>query len=162
MMAILGYTFFDTQRGDVLFDAAKISNLLSAAVSKVAGAFAAITGTTLTLTGNATVNGVVEPVTTGIVAGTTHSLVGATALPSPINVIATVANASDAVALPSVSVGQRVTVFNAAATNAAAVWPAAAASIDGGTAGAAVSLAAGAKATYVYVATNTWYSIAGA
>jgi hypothetical protein len=99
-------------------------------------------------------------VVTALVAGTTHSLAGATPLTAQINVVATVANASDAVALPSATaamVGAVIVVFNNGG-HAAAIWPQAADAIDGGTAGVAVALTNALRCAYYCVAANTWIS----
>lgn len=101
-----------------------------------------------------------ESVTTGITASTTHTLVGATPLTTQINYVSTCANASDAVALPSASaamVGVAIVVFNAGAA-AAAVWPQTSDTIDGGSAGVAVTLTNAKRCIYFCMAVNTWIS----
>lgn len=89
-----------------------------------------------------------QSVTTGITASTTQTLAGATALTTKINFVATAANSGDAVSLPPLSPGQSVTVFNDGA-NPIKVFPAAAnVQIDGGSAGAAVTLTNARRATF--------------
>lgn len=89
-----------------------------------------------------------QSVTTGITASTTQTLAGATALTTKMNYVATAANSGDAVALPAMVPGQSVTVFNDGA-NPIKVFPAAAnVAIDGGTAGASVTLTNAKRATF--------------
>lgn len=91
---------------------------------------------------------------TGITASATQTLAGATALTAEINVIATVAAAGNAVKLPALAPGQAVDVYNSGA-NAAAVFPAASGvAIDGGSAGAAVTLSNGKRARFTCTAAN--------
>lgn len=88
---------------------------------------------------------------TGIVASTTQTLAGATALTKDVNVIATVANADDAVKLPEMEVGDSCEVYNDGA-NAASVFPSAATiAIDGGSAGAAVTLTNAKRAKFTQI-----------
>jgi hypothetical protein len=89
-----------------------------------------------------------QSVTTGITASTTQTLAGATALTTKLNFVATAANSGDAVSLPALVPGQSVTVFNDGA-NPIKVFPAAAnVAIDGGSAGAAVTLTNAKRATF--------------
>lgn len=89
-----------------------------------------------------------QTVTTGITASTTQTLAGATALTSKLNFVATSANSGDAISLPALVPGQSVTVFNDGA-NPIKVFPAAAnVAIDGGSAGAAVTLTNAKRATF--------------
>jgi hypothetical protein len=88
-------------------------------------------------------------------AGTT--LATALVLAAQANVILTTA-ASTGVSLPNV-IGAKIWVYNAGA-NALSVYPnGASGTINGGSAGAAVSLAAAGKAQYIQVVTNVWYSV---
>lgn len=89
-----------------------------------------------------------QSVTTGITASTTQTLAGATALTTRLNFVATSANSGDAVSLPALVPGQSVIVFNDGA-NPIKVFPAAAnVQIDGGSAGAAVTLTNAKRATF--------------
>ena len=90
-------TFFDTTKGDIVINAAWLAALLAAT-----GNTALATGT-WTVTGDVIFSGgsVADTVGTGITAGTTHSLAGATALTHTINYISICANSADAVALPA-------------------------------------------------------------
>lgn len=103
--------------------------------------------------GSMTTKGVnTRSVTPGITASTTHSIAGGTPLTSEFNYIGTCANVGDAVTLPAMNPGQSVEVWNAGA-NAAAVYPAASGvTIDGGSAGAAVTLSATKRAKFLCVA----------
>lgn len=93
-------------------------------------------------------------VTAGIAASTTHSIAGGTALTTEINVIGTCANAGDAVTLPNLQPGQSVEVYNAGAA-AAGVYPySASVAIDGGSAGAAVTLTNAKRARFTCTAAN--------
>jgi len=93
---------------------------------------------------------------TGLTAvGTT--LATALVLAAQANVVSTTAS-STGVSLPNV-IGAKIWVYNAGA-NALSVYPnSASGTINGGSAGAAVSLAAAGKAQYIQVATNVWYSV---
>lgn len=91
----------------------------------------------------------------GITASTTQTLAAATALTNQVSIVGTVANASDAVGLRITAVGQWQDVYNAGA-NAAGVFPQSAShAIDGGSAGAAVTLTNTKRARFTMVATNT-------
>lgn len=95
-----------------------------------------------------------QSITTGITASTTQTLAGATALTSKLNFVATVANVGDSVRLPALVPGQSVTVFNDGA-NPMRVFPAAAnIQIDGGSAGAFVTLTNARRAIF-YCRTTT-------
>ena len=134
-------------------------------VTPAAGSF-----TTLSSTGNATLGGAASvaglltgPVANGLTAGTTHSLAGATPLTGQVNILATVANASDAAALPvanAAAIGTAVVVVNNGA-HAAAIWPQASDAIDGGSAGAAVTLTNPHRAIFYCAAVNVWISLQG-
>lgn len=86
-------------------------------------------------------------VVTGITASTTHTLAGSTKLTAKTNYLSTVANASDAVGLPVMAVGQSVEVFNDGA-HPAAIWPPATVAIDNGSVGAAATLTNALRCTY--------------
>lgn len=94
-------------------------------------------------------------VVTGLVASTTHTIAGGTPLTAAVNVIATCANSGDAVTLAALAIGQSQEVYNAGAAPAG-VYPAASGvAIDGGTAGAAVTLTNAHRCRYTCVAANT-------
>ena len=154
---------FDPKRGDISIPGIKAPTSVGGQwtmdnmpIGQTTPAPASVT--TLSASGAITASGgVAGTVATGITAGTTHTLAGATALTAAINFVATVANASDAVALPAATaamIGQTVTVFNDG-SHAAAVWPQAADAIDGGTTGAAVTLTNAKRCVYYYKAANT-------
>lgn len=85
-------------------------------------------------------NFVIPSTVGGLTASTTQTQVGGLPLTAQVNVVATVANAGDAVTLPSLEAGQWVDVYNAGA-HAMSVFPFGAAdTIDGGGAAAAVTL----------------------
>jgi hypothetical protein len=87
-----------------------------------------------------------------ITSSTTHALAGATAVTTPIAIVA-VANASDAIFLPLPTyVGQQYTVKNSNASNGGVTYAAGGATING-TAGA-TGVALTANATTKYVATS--------
>lgn len=91
-------------------------------------------------------------VTVGITASTTHSRAGATKLTTVINKISTCANAGDAVLLPAMLPGQYVDIYNDGVA-AAGVYPNAGTdAIDGGTAGAAVTLTNAKRCRYTCLA----------
>lgn len=93
-----------------------------------------------------------------LTASTTQTLAGGKALIYGLNRATTVANAGDAFTLPAAVVGQEVILFNAGA-NACAVFPDASGStIDGGTAGASVTLTNALRCRYICIAAGTWIS----
>lgn len=101
-----------------------------------------------------------DSVTNNITASTTHSIAGAVALAASVNVISTVANASDAVKLPVATggIGQAVTVFNNGAS-ACAVYPGESGTvIDSHSAGAAATLTNGHSACFFQNTASTWVS----
>jgi hypothetical protein len=98
---------------------------------------------------------VADGVTVGITASTTQTLAGGTALTTAVNVVATSANAGDAVTLPALAVGQRVTVFNNGA-NPIKVFPSVGTvAIDGGSAGASVTLTNAKRAVFLKTSATT-------
>jgi len=103
---------------------------------------------------------VASTVTTGITAGTTHTLAGAVPLTAMINNITVCATIADAVALPSANaaaIGDTVIVFNNGAA-AAAVWPQAADHIDAVATGSPVTLTQALRCAFICIALNTWVS----
>lgn len=100
------------------------------------------------------VSGATTAFTGGITASATQTLAGATKLTAKLNQVSTSAAAGNAVSLPALLAGQSVTIFNDGA-NAIKVFPAAAGvAIDGGSAGAAVTLSAGKRALFLCTAAN--------
>lgn len=91
-------------------------------------------------------------VVTGITAGTTQTQAGATALTGTVNVVGTVAVANDGVILPVVEKGDNIFVRNGGA-NTVKIYPPVGGAVNGGTANAAVTLAAGASTTFYYTST---------
>lgn len=111
----------------------------------------------LDVVGNSKASGYfIRSVTAAITASTTHTQVGATALTTEVNNVATCANASDAVSLPSAAAGMQVIIFNNGA-QALAIWPA-----SGDNAGSGVdtvhasTLAAGSNRRYVTYDSTNW------
>lgn len=118
--------------------------VLKGMIRRAVGLFGAITTTGINT----------KSVVTGITASTTHTLVGATALTAEFNIISVCANAGDAVSLPVLAPGQSVEVWNAGAA-AAAVFPGnGTTAIDGGSAGASVTLTNAKRAKFVCTAPN--------
>ena len=77
-------------------------------------------------------------------------------------VVSTVGTAGDAVTLPAnIAQYQRMVVFNAAAVNAMDVFPNTGATINGGSANAALSVAAGTGKEFIQVGTDglTWIAV---
>jgi hypothetical protein len=111
-------------------------------------AAAAVQTKSLVMTGLQTVT-----VASGIVASTTHTLIGGTLLTAQINKVSTVANANDAVTL-GVALGQFQDVYNDGAHAMTVYPPASGVAIDGGSAGASVTLSNGNRCRYVYIAAN--------
>lgn len=79
-----------------------------------------------------------------------------------INRITTVATAADSVVLPVSKPGMQITVVNAAAANAANVFPASGEQIEALGANTAFSLAAGKTATFWCVGAGQWHKILSA
>ncbi len=124
--------------------------VLKGAVKRAVGIFNSVTAGAITTTGINT-----RSTVTGITASATQTLAGATALTAEINIVATVAASGNAVKLPALQPGQSVDVYNAGA-NPASVFPAASGvAIDGGSAGAAVTLTNGKRARFTCTAANT-------
>ena len=100
----------------------------------------------------------VDSVASTVTASTTHSIAGATPLAAIWNVIATCANAGDAVALPASVPGAVANIVNSGAA-AAGIYPAAATdAIDTGAAGSPATLSAGKRAAFICIAAGTWVS----
>jgi hypothetical protein len=104
------------------------------------------------------VNGLVAQSTANTLTALGTNRTTALVLTAAHNVV-TSAAAGTGVSLPDV-VGARIWIFNNQGTNAINVYPPnGTATINGGAAGAAVSLAANGKMQYVQVATNVWYTM---
>jgi hypothetical protein len=145
-------TLWSSSKGDINFPMTpqSIDNMTIGATTPAPGTFTSLTSMGLAM----------ESVAGGIVAGSTHTLAGATPLGSQTNIVATVAVSGDGVALPAATaaiVGTAIVAFNQGASPAA-VWPQAADKIDGGSAGAAVTLTNAKRCAYYCVAINTWVS----
>lgn len=98
--------------------------------------------------------GAISAAAVGITASATQTLAGGTKLTAINNVIATSAASGNAVVLPALLPGQAVYVYNDGA-NPIKVFPAAAGvAIDGGSAGAAVTLTNAKRAEFICVAAN--------
>jgi len=97
---------------------------------------------------------------TGITAGTTQTMAGATALTKDINIVTVNGNDDDGVALPTAVAGKEVTIINSDAAQRLQVWPGNGFSdtIDGGSANAvdANKLAAGGVRTYTADGSTNW------
>jgi hypothetical protein len=96
-----------------------------------------------------------DSVSNGLTASTTQTLVGGLALTSSINRFTTVANANDAATLAALAVGQHQDVYNAGAHPMSVFPGASGATIDGGSAGAKVTLTNALRCRYTCIAANT-------
>jgi hypothetical protein len=105
------------------------------------------------------VNGLVAQSTANTLAATGTTLATALALTAANNVVTSAtAGTAFCVSLPNV-VGARIWIFNNTAV-ALTVFPnSASGTINGGAAGAGVTLAASGKMQYVQIATNVWYTM---
>lgn len=95
-----------------------------------------------------------------LVAGTTQTLAGATALRAGVSVV-NAANASDGVKfnVPASGSGRIFIVISVGSTATVKVWPNLADAIDGGTAGAGVTLTSAHRvAVFIDSAVNNWTS----
>ncbi len=104
-------------------------------------------------------------VTTGITANTGSSLATGEVLNARVNVISVCANAGDAVTLPTgCGKGAELIVRNNGAASADVFPPTALATINGGSAGAAVAVANAKAGIFICVSADglTWVSVAGA
>jgi hypothetical protein len=96
-----------------------------------------------------------KSVTAGITASTTQTQAGGTALISGINEVSTVANAGDAVTLPTAVAGLEIKVFNNGA-NAMSVFPAADDNINKTGVDLSVSMAVGDNVIFVAYDSTNW------
>lgn len=92
-----------------------------------------------------------------IVASTTHTQVGATAIATTM-VAVTTANAADAVKLPAAVVGAQFTVANLSASNALQVYASGSDTINGTAGSTGVSQAASAVTIYACFQATKWLS----
>ena len=117
-----------------------------------AATLGAVTATSVTTTGNNTVS--VTNAITALVGGAQAG----TALPSRINRVTTVASAADSVQLPAAVAGRMVTVINAAAANAMAVFPQTGEIINALSANSSISVAANKTIDFSCAVAGTWNS----
>lgn len=96
----------------------------------------------------------------GITASTSQSQ-GQQPLTASVNLVATVANASDTVTLPAAAAG-RVCMIRNEGANTLQIFPASGDAIDGGAADAAITLAADAALILVAIDATDWYTFGGA
>lgn len=123
--------------------------VLKGAIKRALGLFNTVTTAKLISTG---INR--RSVATGITASTTQTRAGGTALTKQVNVVSTAANSGDAVTLAALSAGDSQIVFNAGA-NPIKVFPNGASdTIDGGSAGAAVTLTNASRCEFICTAAN--------
>lgn len=108
-----------------------------------------------TFTGTTSTGIDTDSVANALTASATQTRAGGTALTKAINRVTTVATSGNAVTLPSLAAGQSCIVINDGA-NPMSVFPnGASGTIDGGSAGAAVTLTNTKRARFICVATNT-------
>ena len=100
-----------------------------------------------------------DSVTNAITAYAGGGQTNATVLTSAINRVTTVASAADSVKLPAATVGARVDVINATATNSMNVFPQTGEIINALSANASFAVAANKAATFICAVTGTWNSI---
>lgn len=121
--------------------------------------FTAVTATTATIT-TITSNGLDQVgATNAFTAFAGGGQGSATPLISMINRVTTVATAADSVLLPLAVAGRQVTVINAAAANAMAVFPRTGEIINALSADASISVAANKTIIFSCAVTGTWNSV---
>lgn len=103
----------------------------------------------------------VASVTNGLTAKAGGGQSGATALPSAINRVTTVATAGDSVVLPAATAGNTVVVINAAATNSLNVFAASGDTMTA-TLNGSSAVAAGKASRFFCAVNGTWNVLAGA
>jgi hypothetical protein len=109
------------------------------------------------------VSGNAGNISTGLTASVTQTLAGALQLTGDYNNVTVVGTAADAVKLPAATLGKQVWVTNSAASNAMGVFPQAATDIiDGGSAGAKVTVSAAKSALFTCLSAGVWQSIGSA
>ncbi len=102
---------------------------------------------------------VLQSVTNGITAFAGGGQGSAVALTSVINRVTTVGTAADSVKLPAAKAGASLSVINAAAANAMAVFPATGDAINALSANASLSVAANKTVMFECAVDGTWHSI---
>lgn len=120
--------------------------------------FTAATVTTATIASLTTTNVPIVGVLNGITALVGGAQAG-TALSATINRVTTVASAADSVQLPVALAGRQVTVINAAAANAMAVFPRTGEIINALAANASISVAANKTIIFSCAVAGTWNSV---
>lgn len=116
------------------------------------------TVTTATIASLTTTNVPIVGVLNGITALVGGAQAG-TALSATINRVTTVASAADSVQLPVALAGRQVTVINAAAANAMAVFPRTGEIINALAANASISVAANKTIIFSCAVAGTWNSV---
>lgn len=111
-------------------------------------------------TGSRVVDALERSVTTGITASTTQTQAGGVALTKDINNVTTVANANDAVTMPTAKVGKTVLVMNNAATNTVQLFPFSGDNFQGVAANLSTTIAAGNQRWFYAIDAVTWVSSA--
>lgn len=119
-----------------------------------------VTGATLSVQDSAvtTASGI-SSVTNGLTAFAGGGQTNATALTARINRVTIVATAADSVKLPQAKAGMSVTVINAAAANAMAVFPFLGDVINALAANASISVAANKTIDFYCAVDGTWNSL---
>lgn len=138
-----------------------VTGAVSATTTVTAGTGLTVTTGNLTVSTGNTVN-TVGYFTRSAVNGLTALAGGAqagTALTREINRVTTVATAADSVQLPAATAGRTVTVINAAAANAMAVFPQTGEIINALAANASISVAANKTITFFCAVAGTWNSM---
>ncbi len=97
--------------------------------------------------------------TNGITSGTTQTQVGATALKTEFNRVATHANVDDGVKLPTAEAGKQCVIKNDSATADLQVWPNTSDAIESAAVNAVGVTKIGADGSHTYIAVDatTWY-----
>jgi hypothetical protein len=115
-----------------------------------------IAGSTLTLTGNATFQGTTTLSASSAVSGAGSTQGAATALTASYNIVTTAtAGSAEGVKLPDTATGLETFILNDTAVSIK-IYPSTGESIDGGSANASVSLAAGHSLKLVGVSSTKW------
>jgi hypothetical protein len=138
--------------GDITMDGKRILEL-PAPVDPAEPARKTDVDATLPKSGGTMTGALVSYAVVGITAATTQTQ-GQGALTGDVNQVATVANASDTVTLPSVASGKRCVVLNDGA-NTLKIYPASGHDLGAGT-NASTTLAAGGRLTFLGVSATKW------
>jgi hypothetical protein len=146
----MGNTLWDPNKGQVT----AIDNIPIGSVTPAAGTFSALSATGPVSFPNGT-----NAASSSVTASTTHTLAGATQLTGS-RALVNAANASDAVKLPIATAGATYIVFSVGSVATMAIFPGQSAdTIDGGTAGASVSLTSAHRGAQFYcVVAGNWIS----